>query len=66
VAYVLRGAFDYSYCEIAKILKIEEGNSRQTPIQSSLMQELARWTLRTENAIPNHKRSVRTAGTQRD
>jgi RNA polymerase sigma-70 factor (TIGR02957 family) len=28
-SYVLREAFDYSYCEIAEILRIEEANARQ-------------------------------------
>jgi arylsulfatase A-like enzyme len=42
------------------------GHPDCSAVQSRLMQELACWTIRAENTVPNSKRSVRTTGTQRD
>ena len=49
-AYVLREAFDYSYRQIADILRMEEANSRQ--LVSRARQAYRRWTAHTRQFGP--------------
>jgi len=42
------------------------GHPDSIAVQSNLMQELARWTIRTENTVPKSKQSVRIAAMQWD
>jgi arylsulfatase A-like enzyme len=42
------------------------GQAGDSSVQSKLMQELTRWTIYAENAIPKSKQSVRSGGQQPD
>jgi arylsulfatase A-like enzyme len=42
------------------------GQASDSSVQSKLMQELTRWTIYTENAIPKSKQSVRSGGQHPD